>query len=693
MRRRYGLLSYIGILLLTVGCSQSNPTPTNSATDPGNYIFNDEESDDKSEEAEESYYCESDKDCEKSKVCCDGICLAKCGDDKLDGGDVNGDDDDSWDDGGEEDIARQECESDYDCPVGNYCDFKECYKGSGEECVKDSDCPSSEVCGPTLRCRTGDDNSGKEGFPCRPDNSCDEGLTCEEGFCIPPDTDDDDDSTQICIPGELKCDGSSVVKCNGDGARWEVQVKCAEGEICIGGECINKSCTPDEKRCDQNKVLTCNGEGSGWYEYNCPGGEICKDGECRAPVCNPSEKRCKDTKTIEMCRSDGTGWQDIYVCKNNDECSDAKCACFPKCEGKECGWDGCDGECGKCNNPPAVECVDSKTLRNYLSNGVCAALSKCEYEWVDTVCENGCEGGKCLNCVPNCEGKLCGADGCGGSCGTCGEFEGCDPVTFTCVQTCFPNCAGKECGSDGCGGTCLPNVCNNSPGNVCADANTKREHEAQGVCNSSGVCEYSYTDTPCQYGCENGACKTCTPACEGKNCGDDGCGGVCGTCSDPLNTWCDNGVCKGNCAGVLNAQNNHCYKIATLGLNTWRKARDACHALNSNAFLASVTSQAEHDWLKTKIVSGKNYAIGAVTNNNQWTWENGDAWGTFTNWCTPPGPFGICDLSPSSNKAVRAWDSGLLWYPIGIDAKNDDYPYRYICEWDICYGYPCGIMP
>ncbi len=44
-------------------------------------------------------------------------------------------------------------------------------------------------------------------------------------------------------------------------------------------------------------------------------------------------------------------------------------------------------------------------------------------------------------CVPDCEGKICGPDGCGGTCGGCqGENEGCSAdqtecVTYECAQT------------------------------------------------------------------------------------------------------------------------------------------------------------------------------------------------------------------------------------------------------------------
>ncbi len=40
-----------------------------------------------------------------------------------------------------------------------------------------------------------------------------------------------------------------------------------------------------------------------------------------------------------------------------------------------------------------------------------------------------CDAGKCVDqenpCVPNCAGMECGDDGCGGSCGVCGEGLAC----------------------------------------------------------------------------------------------------------------------------------------------------------------------------------------------------------------------------------------------------------------------------
>jgi hypothetical protein len=65
-------------------------------------------------------------------------------------------------------------------------------------------------------------------------------------------------------------------------------------------------------------------------------------------------------------------------------------------------------------------------------------------------------------CIPDCDGKECGSDGCGGSCGECTK-PCCEKCTgtgkcYTYALPCVPgelgNCTGKACGDDGCGNSC-----------------------------------------------------------------------------------------------------------------------------------------------------------------------------------------------------------------------------------------------
>jgi hypothetical protein len=94
-------------------------------------------------------------------------------------------------------------------------------------------------------------------------------------------------------------------------------------------------------------------------------------------------------------------------------------------------------------------------------------------------------------CVPSCDRRTCGPDGCGGSCGTC--------ASGTCGSNghcaCTPKCSGRACGPDGCGGSC-------------------------GTCPAGSTCDGL------------GHCAVqCTPFCGTRVCGSDGCGGSCGSCT------------------------------------------------------------------------------------------------------------------------------------------------------------------
>ena len=83
-------------------------------------------------------------------------------------------------------------------------------------------------------------------------------------------------------------------------------------------------------------------------------------------------------------------------------------------------------------------------------------LSECvDGAWVEVeTCENpiDCDpnGGSCGGCTPACDGKDCGDDGCGNSCGKCGEAQSC--TNGVCTETETPR--GEEGGEEGgSGGT------------------------------------------------------------------------------------------------------------------------------------------------------------------------------------------------------------------------------------------------
>ncbi len=190
-----------------------------------------------------------------------------------------------------------------------------------------------------------------------------------------------------------------------------------------------------------------------------------------------------------------------------------------------------------------------------------------------------CEDGVCvpIECTPDCEGKVCGDDGCNGSCGDCADDEACEegacvapgpcgdgvcedpeacdscPADCGCAEgegceagvcVCTPDCGESVCGDDGCGGSC--GDCaegEDCEAGACVEGCVP---DCEGkVCGDDG-CEGSCGDCEEGMGCDQGVCvEGCVPDCEGKVCGDDGCEGSCGPCQ--AGESCEAGACVEGC--------------------------------------------------------------------------------------------------------------------------------------------------
>jgi hypothetical protein len=157
-------------------------------------------------------------------------------------------------------------------------------------------------------------------------------------------------------------------------------------------------------------------------------------------------------------------------------------------------------------------------------------------------------------CVPKCKlyweevGPICDEeDGCGGICG-CPEESTCfweDEGYGGCVPECSHFCEHAGCGDwfdvgwlyheCDCGLDC-------DDGNPCTSDSCSDfffDYEG-GETTPETQCLHAFDDLlQCDDGdpstvnyCKAGVCVACSPDCQGKECGDDGCGGTCGTCSD-----------------------------------------------------------------------------------------------------------------------------------------------------------------
>jgi agmatine/peptidylarginine deiminase len=387
--------------------------------------------------------------------------------------------------------------------------------------------------------------------------TCTNGQTCKNGQCVTPND---------------PCDGISVIGCCSN----NTLKFCQSGQL-TEQSCGNNDCGWDAGGNGGNGWYDCGGSGadpSGTYALQCPGtctpscnGNQCGDdgcggscGTCAAGQnCTNGQCVCAPNCTNKSCGDDGCGGS-CGTCSNGQTCTDGQCVCTPNCVNKTCGSDGCNGVCGTCAAGQTCtdsQCVTSNTgCGNVTFEGMCDGnvLKWCKDNTVESfdcatlgnyVCKakpntNPPDYG-CLpidnNCVPDCNGKTCGANGCGGVCGQCGENQNC--IDNQCVD----NTPVDECGGLKYEGCCDGNVvtwCENGKKQTVNCDNGSCGWDPQGN-NGNGYYNCNKTaDGPPEFPKECGA-QACTPDCNGKTCGDDGCGGACGTCTG--GQTCQNSQC------------------------------------------------------------------------------------------------------------------------------------------------------
>lgn len=113
----------------------------------------------------------------------------------------------------------------------------------------------------------------------------------------------------------------------------------------------------------------------------------------------------------------------------------------------------------KCPDNPATGAPFSRSLtylmrcNPFLPAGDLAIIDAYE----NTTCQYviDLQSAAACGCAPNCMGKTCGPDGCGGWCSGSQLAGGC-PLGQVCQGStcCRPDCTNRDCGSDGCGGSC-----------------------------------------------------------------------------------------------------------------------------------------------------------------------------------------------------------------------------------------------
>ena len=236
---------------------------------------------------------------------------------------------------------------------------------------------------------------------------------------------------------------------------------------------------------------------------------------------------------------------------------------------------------GECTAPDAPDCEDE----NPCTIDTCESLAGCLNEAApdSTPCaaepQWQCMSGECV-CVPDCENKACGDNGCGGDCGTCeppllckeGLCESCggedaeceagateDAVCGMCgtkTRTCNDQCEWDGYGPCENEKTCMPGSkeqasCGNC-GTMSRTCTDQCEWGGYGSCNDQGVCSPGQT-TSASCGCCSSRKGTCTNQCQwgnwsscsggGECCPGKGQWQYCGVCGTQ-SRWCSGSGCS-----------------------------------------------------------------------------------------------------------------------------------------------------
>ncbi|HEU0115099.1 MAG TPA: hypothetical protein VFQ80_10505 [Thermomicrobiales bacterium] len=275
---------------------------------------------------------------------------------------------------------------------------------------------------------------GKARCSCKPEGeTCDGPSQCCGGLC----------RNGVCTacPGDLTaCNGNCVDLQTDDRHCGSCEHACADGQRCVGGNCV---C--DGTSCPRG---CCGG----------PDGTTCQRGTDDA-ACGIGGAACQSCGACTTC--DGTQCVNATACcGDTSSCQGGACvacAAGQRCQGGQCVCNAASCPNGCCNGATCVPFADQTDQRCGTGGAACKSCTGHD------TCGGGGTNGAC-GCTPTtcvAQGKNCGTipDGCGNTidCGACVAPDTCgggDPSVPN-VCGCTSQCAGKSCDADDeCGGKC-----------------------------------------------------------------------------------------------------------------------------------------------------------------------------------------------------------------------------------------------
>lgn len=351
-----------------------------------------------------------------------------------------------------------------------------------------------------------------------------------------------DDSAPACVSGARRCEGSTLLVCDAEGATWTEEV-CATSDLCeqsvtnsSASGCISPACKAGESRCNGAQIEDCDGQRGQFVAREnavCATPELCSAGAdgmvaCLAPVCDAEAFRCAGP-LLQRCGEGRQAWLDVQSCASAELC-DAKLG-TEGCQAAACN----SGEL-RCAGDTLVQCRVSRDGSDPVAE--CAQAGGCDP--VALGCRDPCivHGARCVGAtLQTCDDVLVGwesrpcvsAELCNVEARSC-DSPVCESGESRCSDTQPQACApgrdafidvGSACATPelcdpvgpGCGApACAPGEqrCNGAAREQCSLGRTGFEVVEQ--CASAGLCTSS-----------GGAAACAPPACDA---GETRCQGV-----------------------------------------------------------------------------------------------------------------------------------------------------------------------
>ncbi|HKP60006.1 MAG TPA: hypothetical protein VJV78_24950 [Polyangiales bacterium] len=310
-------------------------------------------------------------------------------------------------------------------------------------------------------------------------------------------------SCAACLPGEFRCSGDKLERCDADAQGFSNTQSCAAGSCdAAGGRCRGTACAETRSICHGDELQTCKQGESEFHD-----GPRCEPGLCDATTgscdrCVPGQSTCEGDTALR-CSADGSSQERVNCGAEAGHCVGAgrcvRCTRDADCDDPgACMRAYCNLVSGRCQPqarasgtpcPQGVCSADGKCV-GCVSDGDCPMPGDCQVRHCDTA------SGSCMP-RPAAKGMECGVGKCDGA----GQCVGCT-ADSDCPEA--PACQTRHC--DTKTGSCKPT--NAMRGTKCA----------AGVCDGSGKCAGCNGDADCPdpVACQTRHCDAATHTCDPK---------------------------------------------------------------------------------------------------------------------------------------------------------------------------------